>query len=201
MSDLLHRRTFLRAALAASATWATTDILQVEDALAWAAQQPSQIVNLPETRVVKAERFLALDAMTSRIIPSVDGRPGAHEAGAAFFIDRALDTFNKRQASAYLSGLDDLNRRAAAKRGLDQRGKPGAVFWGLEAADQDAILRDIERSPFFQSVRFDTIVGTFALPTWGGNQSHAGWQLLGFDHQPRFQPPFGYYDAEIAGRG
>ena len=63
------------------------------------------------------------------------------------------------------------------------------------------MLRDIEQTPFFQAARFDTIVGTFALPTWGGNRDYAGWHMLGLEHQPAFQPPFGYYDAEIEPRG
>ena len=44
-------------------------------------------------------------------------------------------------------------------------------------------------------MRFDTLVGTFALPSWGGNRDFAGWRLLGVEHQPFFQAPFGYYDA------
>ena len=59
------------------------------------------------------------------------------------------------------------------------------------------MLREIEKTPFFQAARFDTIVGTFALPTWGGNRDYAGWHMLGFEHQPRFQAPFGYYDADV----
>ena len=58
----------------------------------------------------------------------------------------------------------------------------------------------IERTPFFQAVRFDTIVGMFALPTWGGNRDYAGWHMLGLEHQPQFQPPFGYYDADANAR-
>ena len=50
-------------------------------------------------------------------------------------------------------------------------------------------------------MRFDTIVGTFALPSWGGNRDYAGWHLLGLEHQMRFQAPFGYYDADINRRG
>ena len=53
-----------------------------------------------------------------------------------------------------------------------------------------------EKTPFFQTVRFDTIVGTFALPSWGGNRDYAGWHMLGLEHQPRFQAPFGEYDAD-----
>ncbi len=59
---------------------------------------------------------------------------------------------------------------------------------------------EIERTPFFQAIRFDTIVGMFALPAWKGNRQYAGWHLLGLDHQPQFQPPFGYYDAEANAR-
>ena len=40
----------------------------------------------------------------------------------------------------------------------------------------------------------------FALPTWGGNRDHAGWHMIGLEHQSRFQPPFGAYDVE-ANRG
>jgi gluconate 2-dehydrogenase gamma chain len=66
----------------------------------------------------------------------------------------------------------------------------------LTADQQDQILKGIEKTDFFQAVRFGTICGTFALPSWGGNRDHAGWRLIGLTHQPVFQPPFGYYDAE-----
>jgi hypothetical protein len=62
---------------------------------------------------------------------------------------------------------------------------------------QETLLRTIENTPFFQAARFDTIVGTFALPTWGGNRDYAGWHLLNFNHRPFFEPPFGFYDAEV----
>ncbi len=39
MNDLHNRRTFLRAAMAAGAAWAAADLVQVEEALAWAAGQ------------------------------------------------------------------------------------------------------------------------------------------------------------------
>ncbi|MEO7274830.1 MAG: hypothetical protein ABI211_22825, partial [Vicinamibacterales bacterium] len=74
-------------------------------------------------------------------------------------------------------------------------------FAALPAAQQDAVLGDIEKTPFFQAVWFDTIVGTFGLPTWGGNRDYVGWHMLGFEHRPSFQAPFGYYDAEIVKRG
>ncbi len=190
MTDLHTRRTFLRTAVAAGAAWATADLGQVEEALAWAAHQTTA-QGRRDFSVLTAEQAKVLDALTSRVIPSTDGRPGAHEAGVVYFIDKSLATFNARQKKLYVDGVRDLNRRAARKW------KGSASFDALTAPQQDELLHDIEKTRFFQAARFDTIVGTFALPTWGGNRDYVGWHMLGFEHQPRFQAPFGYYDAEI----
>jgi gluconate 2-dehydrogenase gamma chain len=190
MNDLQTRRTFLRAAAAASAAWAAADLVQVEEALAWAAHQTTE-PGQGKVVVLTAEQAAAIDALTSRIVPSTDGRPGAHEAGVVYFIDKSLATFNAAQKKLYADGVKDLNQRAARKW------KGTAGFATLSVAQQDELLHDIERTPFFQTARFDTIVGTFALPTFGGNRDYVGWHMLGFDHQPRFQPPFGFYDADV----
>jgi gluconate 2-dehydrogenase gamma chain len=189
MNDLHNRRTFLRAAAAAGAAWATADLAHVEEALAWAGHQAGK-GDATLTVLTRAQADV-LDALTSRILPSVDGRPGAHEAGAVYFIDRALATFNANQTRVYGDGIADLNRRAGLKSNAS------TTFAALTPAQQDEVIHDIEKTPFFDAARFDTIVGTFALPTWGGNRDYAGWHMLGFEHQPAFQPPFGYYDAEI----
>jgi gluconate 2-dehydrogenase gamma chain len=195
MIELQHRRTFLRAAMAAGAAWAAADLSQVEGALAWAAEQAharhgkagAKTEVTSGAAVFKAltqEQAGAVEAMAGRILPAVDGRPGAREAGAVYFIDRALATFNAAQKALYVEGIDSLNQRAA-----------GGKFAALTPPQQDALLREIEQTPFFQTVRFDTLVGTFALPSWGGNRDFAGWRLLGVEHQPFFQAPFGHYDA------
>src|SRR6185436_16295123 len=80
MNDLHNRRIFLRAAAAASAAWATADLAHVEEALAWAGHQAGK-GDATLTVLTRAQADV-LDALTSRILPSVDGRPGAHEAGA-----------------------------------------------------------------------------------------------------------------------
>jgi gluconate 2-dehydrogenase gamma chain len=186
--DLHSRRAFLRAAAAAGAAWSAADLLSVEEALAWSAAQAASKANGGFTALSAAEAE-TVDALSSRIIPSVDKRPGAHDAGVVFFVDRALATFNAGQKKMYAEGLQDLNRRAADMFKV-------TAFSRLTAAQQDEIIRAIEKTPFFQAARFDTIVGTFALPTWGGNRDHAGWRMIGLEHQPRFQPPFGAYDVE-----
>jgi gluconate 2-dehydrogenase gamma chain len=190
MSDLHNRRALLRAAAAASAAWATRDLLDIEEALAWASLQVTK-PQLPKFSILTPDQAEVIAVMTSRILPSVDGRPGAREAGAVYFIDRSLATFNKSQRQLYSDGVMDLNTRAT--RAWSE--SPG--FVSLTAMQQDTLLRTIENTPFFQAVRFDTIVGTFALPAWGGNRDYAGWHLLNFTHRPFFEPPFGFYDAEV----
>lgn len=189
MDDLHNRRMFLRAAAAASVAWAAADLVQVEEALAWA--EHVAMGGAAGVSVLTKAQAEVVDALTSRILPSVDGRPGAHEVGVLYFIDRALATFNAGQRKLYANGIADLNRRAARKW------KGTASFAALTPPQQDELLHDIEKTPFFQAARFDTIAGAFALPTWGGNREYAGWHMLGFAHQPRFQAPFGYYDADI----
>jgi gluconate 2-dehydrogenase gamma chain len=189
--DLHNRRAFLRAAAAAGAAWSAADLLSVEEALGWSAEQAA--ARTSSFAALSAGEAETIVALSSRIIPSVDKRPGAQEAGVVFFVDRALATFNAGQRKMYAEGLQDLNRRAAD-------GFKAAAFSNLTAAQQDEVIRAIEKTPFFQAVRFDTIVGTFALPTWGGNRDYAGWHMIGLEHQPRFQPPFGAYDVE-ANRG
>lgn len=186
--DLHNRRAFLRAAAAAGVAWSAADLLSVEEALAWSAGQAAAKPSGGFTALAAAEAE-TIDALTSRIIPSVDKRPGAHEAGVVFFVDKALATFNAGQRKMYAEGIQDLNRRAAEMF-------KAPAFARLTAAQQDDVIRAIEKTPFFQAVRFDTIVGMFALPAWGGNRDYAGWHLIGLEHQPRFQPPFGAYDVE-----
>ena len=189
MNFIHDRRAFLRA-LAAGAAWAAADLGHVEEALAFAQQQASGAAVAQPAALTRAQTDV-VTALCSRILPAVDGRPGAVEAGAVFFIDRALSTFNASQKQMYADGIADLNRRAQLKR------QGAASFAALPPAEQDAVIREVERTPFFQSARVDTIVGTLALPTWGGNRDYMGWHLLDIEHQMSFQAPFGYYDAEV----
>lgn len=176
--------------MAAGAAWAAADLLEIEDALAFASQQTSANP-AAQTRALAPAQAEVVSALMARILPAVDGRPGAREAGALTFIDRALGTFNAAQRPLYTEGIADLDRRAQAKV------SGAAGFAALTPGQQDEVIREIETTPFFQAVRLDTIVGTFALPSWGGNRDYMGWHLLGLDHQMTFHAPFGYYDADV----
>ena len=113
-----------------------------------------------------------LDAVCARLIPSDEHGPGATEARAARYIDRALGGFLKPSREAYAAGLAEIDRRAMTMRGLP--------FAALTAPDQDAVLQAVETTPFFALVRTHTIQGTFCDPFYGGNANFVGWDLLGY---------------------
>lgn len=192
MFDPPSRRAFLRVTGTAGAAWLLADAAHVREALAWAVTERAR----QEPRFLALSRSLAADveAVTMRILPS-DGTPGAKEAGVIHFIDRALTTFAAGEKPMLEAGAADLNQRTAARW-------PGTTsFAALSPERQDELLREIEQTPFFQFTRFLTLVGMFADPAWGGNRDHVGWTLIGQDHQPYYQPPFGWYDAPLNGRG
>jgi gluconate 2-dehydrogenase gamma chain len=41
----------------------------------------------------------------------------------------------------------------------------------------------------------------FSLPRYGGNKNKLGYELIGFDDQHAWAPPFGFYDADYTARG
>lgn len=123
-----------------------------------------------------------LEAVCARLIPSDENGPGATEARAARYIDRALAGFLAPNRQAYAAGLAALDRHAVKVH--------GTAFQQLAPADQDAVLKEVEAgkaeglpagpSSFFNLVRTHTIQGTFCDPFYGGNADFVGWDLLGY---------------------
>jgi gluconate 2-dehydrogenase gamma chain len=122
-----------------------------------------------------------LDAVIARLIPTDANGPGATEARAAHYIDRALGGALALSRPAYTSGLAALDRYARTSRG-----KP---FTGLPFADQDALLVEVENgsaagfagsAAFFALVLNHTLQGTFGDPYYGGNATLIGWDLIGY---------------------
>jgi hypothetical protein len=166
MTDQVTRRAFLAAAGAAGALWLAADPEQVQAALLHARKA----VTLPPPHRFEgltAAQAADLEAIAMRIMPS-DGTPGAKEAGVIHYIDKALATFAADRKAPVLAGLDDLNQRVRSKW-------PGmASFASLEPAQQDELLRTIEKTEFFLDMRGGTIFGMFANPSYGGNQDRVG---------------------------
>jgi gluconate 2-dehydrogenase gamma chain len=128
-----------------------------------------------------------IEAVAAQILPA-DETPGAREAGVIYFIDRALTTFARDARPVYKKGLRTLRGKSAALG--------AARFSDLPPDRQIEILKSIEKTTFFETVRFHTVAGFFGSPEHGGNRDHIGWKLIRFEDEPSFEPPFGYYDAE-----
>src|SRR5215831_14091005 len=135
------------------------------------------------------EQAAEVESVAAQIIPT-DDTPGAREAGAVYFIDRALTTFDRERQPVYTQGLGDLQ---AKTRELFPK---AAKFSGLSKDQQIQVLKAIEKTPFFAQIRTHTITGFLANPEYGGNRDQIGWKLIGFEGKFHYQPPFGFYDAE-----
>lgn len=125
---------------------------------------------------------ITLNAIVARIVPTDSNGPGAAEARAGRYIDRALGGALASSRDAYRAGLAAADRYAQTSR--------GARFHQLSPENQDAVLRDMENdvatgfgpasSTFFNLVRAHTIQGTFCDPYYGGNAAFIGWDLIGY---------------------
>jgi len=137
---------------------------------------------LPATETLTAAEGETLAAIAARLIPTDASGPGATEAGAARYIDRALGGALSSFRETYRAGLAAVDRHARATK--------GSPFARLSSSDQDAVLGDIERNAatgfatdaaaFFNLVLAHTIQGTFCDPHYGGNAGFAGWDLIGY---------------------
>ena len=125
-----------------------------------------------QAQILTAPELATLVAVCARIIPTDENGPGATEARAAQYIDRALGGWLAPSREAYTAGLVAIDD-AATKRS-------GRRFVELAARDQDAVLTALQQPPFFALVRTHTIQGTFCDPAYGGNANFAGWDLIGY---------------------
>jgi gluconate 2-dehydrogenase gamma chain len=189
-SARLSRRDLLKVAGAAGAAALTPSALTAATAAnAPAAVSPAVPIALPVVTSAPLLNLTAaeteiLAAMVDRLIPSDDLGPGALEAGALRFIDRALSEAESSSAEAYRAGIAALDRYSRYSR--------GAAFVDLSARDQDSVLIDVQSgaatgagtgfdgssAAFFNLVKDHTWQGTFGDPQYGGNAGFVGWDLI-----------------------
>jgi gluconate 2-dehydrogenase gamma chain len=180
--DLLKRAGLAGAALTIPATPALPgDVTgQARPATAPPARsappRPEPIENLT------AAEAATLEAICARLIPTDKNGPGAREARAAHYIDRALGGALKESREAYRAGFEAFDRYCRSSR--------GAPFVDLSTRDQDSVLMDVESGSatgfvgssglFFNMVRTHTLQGTFGDPYYGGNANFVGWDLISY---------------------
>jgi gluconate 2-dehydrogenase gamma chain len=150
-----------------------------------AAAQSAARLREPLQALTAAEADL-LDAIVARLIPTDANGPGATEAQAVRYIDRALAGALAGSRETYRAGLAALDRYSRSSR--------GAPFTELSPTNQDSVLIDVETgaatgsgagfqgssAAFFNLVRTHTLQGTFGDPYYGGNANFVGWDLIGY---------------------
>jgi gluconate 2-dehydrogenase gamma chain len=188
-SSAISRRDLLRAAgVAGAAALAPTGLRAAEAREAAApvmlpslASAPAPVGPLMNLTAAETE---ILTAMVDRLIPSDEQGPGALEAGALRFIDRALSEAEAASVEAYRAGIAALDRYSRYSR--------GAPFTELSARDQDSVLIDVQTgsatgagagfvgssAAFFNLVKDHTWQGVFGDPQYGGNVNFVGWDLI-----------------------
>lgn len=176
MSEALSRREWLKRAVVGAA--AAVPLGSPAGAVGAAGQAPLGA----SFETLTAAEGETLEAITARLIPTDEHGPGAAEARAARYIDRALGGALAASLPAYRAGLAALDRFAETAA--------GGRFARLPAAAQDGVLRAVEHgsaagfgggsAAFFAMVRSHTIQGTFSDPAYGGNEGFVGWELIGY---------------------
>ncbi len=182
-ATLLSRRNLLKGAGLTGAALMSAACSGPVISPASGAQASSARIHVTEAfETLTAAESAALDALASRILPSDDGTPGAHEARAVHFIDRGLTGAMAASREQYAVGLAALDAYATETG--------GNAFHSLPTSAQDAIIEAMTKNAilnfpmlnagFFNTVRTHTIEGTFSDPYYGGNRDFVGWDLIAY---------------------
>ena len=182
MAQLISRRELLkRAGIAGAAAVVPAAAHHLpHDGLALAAPQTAAPAREPLEHLTATESDV-LEAVVERLIPSDAHGPGAKEARAARYIDRALGGALASSRPLYTTGLAAVEQAAQSSR--------GKAFKDLHPDEQDDVLSAFEAgtvqgfagaAAFFALVRAHTIQGTFCDPYYGGNARFIGWELIGY---------------------
>jgi gluconate 2-dehydrogenase gamma chain len=128
-----------------------------------------------------AQQMATVDAICARLIPSDGVGAGATEARVGRYIDRQLAGVLSSFKRDYDDGLAQLDAYSQRTYGL--------AFTGLSAAQQDAVLTNVDANTatgfrgsrtFLTLVRDHAIQGMFCDPFHGGNANFVGWDLIGY---------------------
>ena len=180
---LTRRALLARAAAVGAVAVIPLDLLRHRRWTEAAVQDAPAVPGVPDLPgMLTPDEAATLEAICARLIPTDVNGPGATEARAARYIDRALGGALAGSREAYRTNLAAVNAYTRASK--------GSLFVELAAGDQDSLLRDIEAgvpdgftphaAAFFNLVHAHTLEGTFSDPYYGGNANFVGWDLLGY---------------------
>jgi gluconate 2-dehydrogenase gamma chain len=182
----IDRRTFLKRSAGALAVLAVHGALRLDAH----AQEEARLGYLFFTR----EEGALVEALSGRIWPGSASDPGAIEAGAVNYIDRALAGPYAEYQRAYRTLLHEVNaeirrRHGGGARDLDdaqldqllgelEAGSLGAD--ALAAAGSRRLELGLGPSSAFEMLRTHVLEGVFSDPVHGGNRDFAGWRAVGY---------------------
>ena len=184
-SDRVSRRTFLKGTAGTLAVLATQSAFEL-DARAAREAEGFQFFT-PE----EADTF---EAIAARIWPGDEDDPGAREAGAVHYVDRALAGPYAELQHAYRVALDHLEQTAQQRFGdsfvqLDEEQQDSLLAELEELEEGDDPLQDMPGRQLelglgpestFEMFRKHTMEGVFADPMYGGNRDFAGWRAVNY---------------------
>src|SRR6201981_1796363 len=135
---LSRRSLFKQLGLAGAATAVSGTSLVPSAAAPLPPPASAQLPAREALETLTATEADVLEAIVARLIPTDENGPGAAEARAAHYIDRALAGPLASSRAAYALGLAGVDGYAKASK--------GAPFAELSAEDQDAVLLDMEKN-------------------------------------------------------
>jgi gluconate 2-dehydrogenase gamma chain len=172
-------------------------VLGAAAALPGAAATPPATADAAASDALKtltAAEATTLGAVLQRLIPTDATGPGALEANVLRYIDWALAGDLAVFRGPYAAGLASIDAYATQTF--------GAAFASLTAAQQDALLHNLEggvpeqavvnnksapqigfapsSQAVFEMIRTHALQGMFGDPAHGGNVGFAGWKLVRF---------------------
>jgi gluconate 2-dehydrogenase gamma chain len=182
----LTRRTFLKRSAGALALLAVHTAFRFDAEAQEQARQGFVFFTREEGELV--------EALSGRIWPGTPSDPGAIEAGAVYYIDRALDGPYAGYQRAYRVLLHELRDGIRQRHGVGVRELDDAqldqILGELEAqpAEEDALQRVPGRqlelglgpSSSFEMLRSHVMEGVFSDPVHGGNRDFAGWRAVNY---------------------
>lgn len=141
-------------------------------------------------KVLSAAQYKTLVALAERMVPAVDGLAGATQTNVAMFVDHMLSGLLANAKPMVVGALAELDATAKTR-------KPAfASFAAMPVAEQNAVLKASEKKDWFGLLLTFVRFGYVCDPAQGGNAGMLGWKTIAVEHQPTWQPPFGFYDRE-----
>ena len=138
----MRRRRFVQSLIAAPAA-APAVLAQQAPPPRASAEEPKIEATAPEQvaeatpRFFTAQQFATLRRVSGILMPSLNGAPGALEAGAAEFLDFLVGESSADRQTVYRAGLDALNAQS--------RKQYGKAFSEIDDAQAESLLAPLKQ--------------------------------------------------------